>query len=327
MTAGLYNKYRPKSLKDYLGNEKAVASIKKLAKNPPTALLISGATGLGKTTLCRIFASMVLEAKDVVSSQSYIEKNIGAERGIAGVRELLDTLEYKPYNKNNKRIIVLDEIHKQTPDGFSALYKPLEEPPSGNTWVLITNHPELLPREILNRCAKVQLHPLSDNNIRDLIKSIITKEKIPLSKQSIKDIVKHANGEPREAISSLESISFYKNPNESLVKKELAKQTPIDITASFMLYCLYTRDSKKFLKTVFSIRSDLDKVVDSLLSINRLILHKLSGTEVDHKQVNKVVADIKVGIDAVIKTHLTLKSIKVMFSNDPEILLQLYLKH
>jgi DNA polymerase III gamma/tau subunit len=326
MNNGFYNRYRPKSLDGFIGNAAAVKAIKKLSKSPPPALLITGATGLGKTTLCRIYASTILNTKNLLTSESYIEKNVGAERGIATIRELLDTMQYKPFDNSGKRIIVLDEIHKQTTDALSALFKPLEEPPEGNIWVLITNYPNALPKEILGRCVRVDLQPLSDDELRSVLKPIVKKENIEISEKQLKTLIRNSRGEPRRAITLLEGVSYYKNITDGTLQKEADKLAPIDDTACRMLYCLYSKSYKQLLLLIFNNKYDLDELLHCMITNNRLLLQSLAGIEIADSNINKIKKEMKHDVEYSIKLHLNLKSLKATYPNpnDYEVLLQLW---
>ena len=116
-------KYRPKSLKTFVGQDAAKSVVESLlAKGWPGAVLISGSTGSGKTTLARIIA------KELESQNCCEEINIGDSRGIDDIRQLAEKAKLAPFASSKYRIFILDEVHMLTSTAASALLKVLEEP-------------------------------------------------------------------------------------------------------------------------------------------------------------------------------------------------------
>ena len=105
----LYNKYRPKTVEEILGNDLAIKSIQTEIKNGSHTFLFTGNGGCGKSTTARVFAN-ILGASDI----SIHEINSADNRGIDTVREIIETMKYRPLD-DSKIVYILDEcFHKDT---------------------------------------------------------------------------------------------------------------------------------------------------------------------------------------------------------------------
>jgi DNA polymerase-3 subunit delta' len=91
-----------------------------------------------------------------------------AQITIDQIRELEGQLAYPPYG-GRYRLILLDKASDLNVWAANAFLKTLEEPPSGNIFVLLVNDPgELLPT-MVSRCLPLNFNPLSLELIRRLL--------------------------------------------------------------------------------------------------------------------------------------------------------------
>lgn len=125
-TQSLAVKYRPRTFEDLAGHAQVVSVLKGMVKSRqfPGAILISGHTGTGKTTLARIIATyMNSDSKDVTKSSAYehganhpdfVNINAAANGKVDEIRQLIRGSKAAPYT--NYRVICIDEcVTGETP--------------------------------------------------------------------------------------------------------------------------------------------------------------------------------------------------------------------
>jgi DNA polymerase-3 subunit gamma/tau len=307
----LYNTYRPTKLSQIIGYENEVAVLKSLLKKPPTSMLIHGPTGSGKTTIARCFARGLIK-EDVTTSSSYHEFNVAAFRGIEGVRSILEMLSFK---SDKHRIILLDEIHKQTPDGMSALLKGLEEPPPRVTWILTTNKPSLIPPEILNRCVQIGLSPVKEQALL-ILKSILAGEKIKVSSKTLEYLVEKSSGENhpdiRDLISKMEILINYKNITEDIVNRVIGNDTQIAFERQclLLLNSYYKKDLEQFVSVSINIRHEAYMFIHALLNKNREILNVLLSPGYKCAWASKMISTHKITLPTCVSLHQKLQRLR-----------------
>lgn len=198
-------KYRPKSLDEVVGNEDVISILKnQLEKHPeppmPQALLFHGPTGCGKTTLGRIVARGIgAQAADLreVDSADF--------RGIDTIRDIRKQSAYKPLS-GPYRAWILDEVHMLTKEAQSALLKALEDTPDHVYYVLCTTDPQKLLPTILSRCSQFQVRPLTDREMKILLRRVVKAEGESISKEVYDQITQDSTGHPRNALQILAQV-------------------------------------------------------------------------------------------------------------------------
>lgn len=223
----LYLRYRPKELKEVLGNESTVEALQQKIKgeNIPHAFLFHGPKGNGKTTLARILAKE-LDIKD----EDLRELDTADFRGIQSVREIRKQAQYKAIS-GRYRMWILDECHQLTKDAQSALLKILEDTPAHVFFVLCTTDPQKLLPTVRDRCTSFELRPLSRSQMKHLILHVSKAEKKKITKQAALQIIDDSLGHPRAALQILDQVLDV-SPAQQI---KIAKQTAAEQNESIAL--------------------------------------------------------------------------------------------
>ena len=223
--------HRPKTFDEVIGNKHLVSILRSMVererKSPgkiSRAILLSGKSGCGKTTLARLFAKEV-----GCSDCNIIEVDAADNRGIDAIREIKRGARYKPIIGGDKKAYVLDECHGLSSDGQQAMLKILEEPPSHVFFLLCTTAPEKLLETIRNRCKKLKVKPLNDRQMERLIMEIAGKENIKLPGNIIDKIVSSAEGCPRQALDTLDTIRGLEGKDIEKAISDFSISAPLEI--------------------------------------------------------------------------------------------------
>jgi len=204
----LYNKYRPKTYEELLGNDLAVKSVKSEIANGSHVFLFTGPGGTGKTTLARLISKQ-LGADDLTVH----EMNSAETRGIDSAREIMEQVKYAPMNGKNE-VWIMDEFHAQTNAAQQSFLKVLEECPSYVYFFLCTTNPEKLIKPLVTRCSVVNLKPLDDDTMIRLLRTVAHKEQKVMDVKLFSTIAEQAQGSSRKALKILASVLYLQTDDE-----------------------------------------------------------------------------------------------------------------
>lgn len=218
----LYNKYRPRRFSEIIGQDYTKVGIRKAISEGSLkhAYLLSGDRGCGKTTTARIIAAAVncenvqggepcgqcdiCEATFAGTFTGVVtELNAADNRGIGDIRELISIMDLGVAYR--RKVFIIDEAHRLTADAWSALLKPIEEPPNDQTlWILATTDPQKLPQTILSRVSRLNFNLLNTGQLTEMVNSILEQEDEELDDQLIEDVVWSGHGSARDTLTALE---------------------------------------------------------------------------------------------------------------------------
>tara|TARA_Y100000994_G_scaffold33518_2_gene23768 strand:+ start:9194 stop:10798 length:1605 start_codon:yes stop_codon:yes gene_type:complete len=215
----LANKYRPKSFSEVIGQDNAVVALRNIIKNQNfhNGYIFSGTRGVGKTTLGRLFAKALncsnydlekgetcnvcanCEAIQNNSHLDLIEIDAASRTGVDDMRELLDSVQYRP-SQGKYKVYLIDEVHMLSMQSFNALLKTLEEPPNHVIFIMATTETHKIPKTIISRCLQFNLKLVSDELIKENIKKVFKEENVKSDEKSLDLLVELAKGSVRDSL-------------------------------------------------------------------------------------------------------------------------------
>ena len=230
-SAPLADRMRPKSLADFVGQEKIIGKGKPLRiaieKDLLQSLIFWGPPGSGKTTLAMIIARM---------TSSFFVKFSAVTSGIPDLKEMIKEIKQRWTFHQQKTILFVDEIHRFNKTQQNAFLPYVED----GTIILIgatTENPSFeVISPLLSRSNVYVLDSLSEQDLSKIIERALTdcdngygKLPINISQEVINLIIQLAYGDARVALNILEfavntRIASIKDSNRISIDKELIQE-------------------------------------------------------------------------------------------------------
>ena len=217
MTQPLPELLRPKTLKDFVGQENLVGKegiITKLLSNQTTnnffpSLIFWGPPGSGKTTLARIIANHL--------KREFFE--------FSAVNTKITDIQKVMIAAVNSPIVFLDEIHRFNKAQQDKLLPYVEK---GNIILIgaTTENPSFeVIGPLLSRCRVLILNRLSQKDLTKILTKALKHTKKKLNKDSLEFLLEASNGDARVMLNVLEIASnLVKTPTIKIPDLETALQ-------------------------------------------------------------------------------------------------------
>lgn len=315
----LARKYRPSNFSEVVGQEHILRALENSIEHNKLhqAYIFSGTRGVGKTTIARVFAkclncqngempqlvpcdqcSACLEIK-AGRHIEFLEVDAASRTGVDDMRELLESVQYKPTNARFK-IYLIDEVHMLSKSSFNALLKTLEEPPPHVIFLMATTEVEKVPKTVLSRCLQLNLKVIPETQIYDHLESLLKLESIKYDDESIRLIANSAKGSIRDGLTLLDQAIAHGN---GLLDAEEVKAL------------LGTIDESYIIELVNQVAlSDGDGAY--------LALNKITELNVEYEQVLKIIISVfhKISLHQQLQNSNEEAIIKLAESIDPQMI-------
>ena len=253
------------------------------------AYMFEGPNGIGKNTMARELAAILLEMENLFNSPDYIEiKPDGNSIKIAQIRKLQSDILVKPYK--SYKIYVIDEAQKMTVEAQYALLKTLEEPPKYAIIILITDNKESLLDTIKSRCEIIKFTPIPMQEVA----SYLTVNGIDSKRASL--LANFSRGSMKKAIELSESEEFH------LMREEVQKYVEtflngnlieiMDIQSSIEKYKDQITNVLDLLINYFRdiimmVKENVDNSM--IINLDRLIFVKNMSNKTTYSQLSKII--------------------------------------
>ena len=295
--AVLYQKYRPQTFAEVVGQAPIVQTLRNAAEAGELAhaYLFTGSRGVGKTTLARLLAKAtncqsmkkgdpcgkceVCVSIAAGTSLDVIEIDAASHTGVDNVRELIEHAGFRPTSLAMK-VFIIDEVHMLSKAAFNALLKTLEEPPAHAMFILATTDIEKVPDTIASRTQRFDFKRITAVDMGEQLKSIAKDQKLKLADGVVEAVVAQSEGSMRDALSRLDMIASLGTNVELEDAQRLLGVTPLE-SVQDLINKIITKDSSglpEFFDRTFSSGADPAVFNRSVLQYLRLLLNaKLTG--------------------------------------------------
>lgn len=223
----LARKYRPHTFEDMIGHDAMVQTLQNAFETGriAQAYILTGVRGIGKTTTARILARALnyesqdgkvnqptthmpelgIHCQEIMDSRhiDVFEMDAASRTGIGDIREIIESVRYKPVSARYK-VYIIDEVHMLTTAAFNGLLKTLEEPPEHVKFIFATTEIQKIPVTVLSRCQRFDLRRIDALQLKDLFGGIAQKEAVKVSDDALSLIAQAAEGSARDGLSILD---------------------------------------------------------------------------------------------------------------------------
>jgi DNA polymerase III delta prime subunit len=189
-------KYRPKKVEDYVfrdtAQKKQVESWIKEGSIPH--LLLSGAAGIGKTTLARVLCNELnIEDFDV------LEINASRDNNVETVRDkIINFVQMIPFGPF--KVVLLDEADYLTPNAQAILRGVMETYSSTSRFILTCNYPNRIIPALHSRCQGFHVEKTDQTEFTARVATILVTENIDFDLDTLDTYVKTAYPDLRKCI-------------------------------------------------------------------------------------------------------------------------------
>ncbi|WP_353634275.1 replication factor C large subunit [Halobacterium sp. NMX12-1] len=200
-------KYRPSSLSEVRGNNKARDALREWAdtwEDHREAVILHGSPGVGKTSAAHALAAD--EGWDVVELNASDQRTASVVERVAGEAAKSGTLGG---GTGGRKLVVMDEadnLHGNVDRGGSAAITDLVKE-STQPIVLIANEYYDMSNSLRNACRDIEFRDVSKRSIVPVLRDICRREGIDYDEEALEAIAEQNSGDLRSAVNDLQALA------------------------------------------------------------------------------------------------------------------------
>lgn len=290
-------KYRPKDLSTYLGNEEIKDLFKKfINENDLPHLLLGGKAGIGKTSLAKLLV------KNMNCESLYI--NASDDNKVETIRTRVKAFAAQRSFKDVK-VVILDEGDYLSNSSQAALRNIIEMFSASTRFIITCNYPEKIIDALQSRCVVVNLkHPQKQEIAKHCI-NILNTENIKYDLTQLKEVVESNYPDIRSIIKILQISS---STGELKVLKSTVRD--VDFMNTVVNKLINIKDSKKTFNDIRQIIADSN--VSDFTELYTYLYERIDDYAVGNKaQVILIIAEHQFKESFVVNKTITVMSMFV----------------
>ena len=192
----LVEKYRSKTLTEYVGNEHIKTQIQKyLDQDDIQNFIFYGPSGTGKTTLAKLIVNNL--------DCDYLYINASDERGIETIRDKVTSFSSSASFRQIK-VVILDEADFLTIQAQASLRNVIETFSRTTRFIMTCNFVERIIDPLQSRCQVLKIVPPSKKEIAKHLKSILDTEQTKFEIEALVNIVNTHHPDIRKMLNTIQ---------------------------------------------------------------------------------------------------------------------------
>ncbi len=232
MNKPLAERLRPKSLKDYIGQDHLVGNdglISKIIKQQSLpSMIFWGSPGIGKTTLAQIIANEV---------ERPFYKLSAINSGVKDIRQIIEKAKHTDgMFSQQSPILFIDEIHRFSKSQQDSLLEAVEK-----GWVTLigatTENPSFeVISALLSRCQVYTLKPFGKPELKQLLKVALKRDdylkSLDIKIEEDRALMRLSGGDARKLLNALELVVSQSKSKDKIIITdalvyEVVQETPM----------------------------------------------------------------------------------------------------
>lgn len=191
----LFDKYKPKLLKDFIIDDKTKNLLNIFIKIDTLNLLINGDTGTGKSTLIDVLINEYYGSNYKKENIMYI--NLLKEQGIHHFRQNIKTFCQTTNNIQSKKIVVIDNIDQINEQSQQIIRNNIDKYTHKINFILSCSNIQKVLDNLQSRVNIIKLNLIKKDKLFDYAKYICNNEGIKINDDCIQYIVNISNNSLR----------------------------------------------------------------------------------------------------------------------------------